>query len=178
MGRTGGVLEREHLHPVEGVDGVVDLAVAERNQQPIRHEVDVLAHQLTAGTTMQITIGCEWSHTMPLQHSGAENEAGVVWPGADNLPSNVAGYEFSASLAQNTPVHADEASWERVADELALDGDSVDDDLHYPLVGQLVSHQPAIQSGTTVRKLHPSIQIVSGTVPAARLGLTAVLHQS
>jgi len=40
-----GALQRQHLHPVERVGGRVVLVAAERDEQPVRHELDVLAHQ-------------------------------------------------------------------------------------------------------------------------------------
>ena len=40
MGRDS--LERDELHPVEWVGGVVPLGVAQGHQQPVRHKLDVL----------------------------------------------------------------------------------------------------------------------------------------
>ena len=40
------VLQGDHLHPVEGVGRVEDLAVSQSRQQAICHKLDVLGHQV------------------------------------------------------------------------------------------------------------------------------------
>ena len=40
-------LQRNQLHPIKRVLGIIDLRAPQCHQQPIRHELDVLAHQIT-----------------------------------------------------------------------------------------------------------------------------------
>ena len=47
---VGLSLKRNHLHPFEGVGGIVDLLVAESNNKTISDELDVLAHHLLVHT--------------------------------------------------------------------------------------------------------------------------------
>ena len=44
---VGLALERDHVHEVEGVGGVVDLVIAQRYKQTVGNELDVLAHELS-----------------------------------------------------------------------------------------------------------------------------------
>lgn len=43
---VGLALQRDHLHPVEGVLGAPHLSHSQRHQQPVSHALDVLRHQL------------------------------------------------------------------------------------------------------------------------------------
>lgn len=42
---VGLSLHRDQLHPIERVLRVVKLVVPERDEQPVRHKLDILAHQ-------------------------------------------------------------------------------------------------------------------------------------
>ena len=75
-------LQREELHPVEGVGGVKVLLLAQGNQQAVRHKVNVLAHEFL--------------------------------------------------------VHANQAHRQRLAEELLLDVNSLNNDVCQPLRVQLV----------------------------------------
>jgi len=44
-------MQRDQLHPVERILRIVNLATAQRHRQTIRHELDVLAHQLPLANT-------------------------------------------------------------------------------------------------------------------------------
>lgn len=43
--KVGLSLQRDHVHKVEGVTGIVHLGVSERFQQVISNELDVLTHE-------------------------------------------------------------------------------------------------------------------------------------
>jgi len=43
---VGLALKGDHVHEVEGVGDMVDLLIAEGNEQTISHELDVLAHEI------------------------------------------------------------------------------------------------------------------------------------
>lgn len=43
---VGLALERDHVHEVEGVGGVINLLVTKSNKQTISDKLDVLAHEL------------------------------------------------------------------------------------------------------------------------------------
>ena len=47
---VGLALERDHVHEVEGVGSIVDLLVAERDEETVGNKLDVLAHELGVHT--------------------------------------------------------------------------------------------------------------------------------
>ncbi|PON95382.1 hypothetical protein TorRG33x02_089040 [Trema orientale] len=44
--KVGLTLQRYQLHPIKGVLSIIHLAIPQRPKQPVRHELDVLAHQV------------------------------------------------------------------------------------------------------------------------------------
>ena len=131
-------LQRDELHPVKGVCHVVRLLVAQRNQQPVRHKLDVLPNEQQ-----------ERGGAGSVGSSGSGDE--VAQAAEADIRSLAAPSVLPQPLRHQAAVHADEVHWQRVAHKLLLDLHSFAHDRRDALLGQLVVQQAACARASVCR---------------------------